>query len=118
MRISSAPDASASATLWKSAARSVPTVTAAARTSTAATHKNASLIKEQRPNMPLEQVLRDIARHRRLALIQHVEIPRPHLRRNLIANVQQLAHVRVIRRVLRTARHGGGVIWVAPAADR
>src|ERR1039458_5505767 len=66
----------------------------------AATTKNAHaartlFLQEQRPDVPLEQVLGDVAGYRLLTLIEHVQISGAHLRGHLVTHVQQLAHVRI-----------------------
>src|ERR1017187_7195985 len=69
-----------------------------------ATSKNAHrartlLLQEQRPYVPLEQVLGDVAGYRLLTLLQHVQVSGAHLRGHLVTHVQQLPHVRIESRV-------------------
>src|ERR1035437_5454348 len=58
----------------------------------AATRKNAHaartlLLQKERPDVPLEQVLGDVAGYRLLTLIEHVQISGAHLRGHLVAQI-------------------------------
>ena len=80
--------------------------------------QSSSTIDEQRLQVPIVQVPRDVLRDRRLARFQKVEIAIAHHGRDLVADVNQLPQGRVERRALRIMPQGRDELGGRPTIDR
>ena len=65
------------------------------------------VVDEQGLQMPVVEVFGDILRHRRLAGLQRVEVAPAQLRRDLVADVEELPQMRVECRVARDVPQRG-----------
>src|SRR5919198_521680 len=74
-----------------------------------------SFTDEQRSDVALVEVLRHVARDRRLARFEHLQITLAHLGRDLVADVQQLPQARVVAPVARVVAEGAGELLRRPA---